>query len=395
MILGATLLASLSLALPQEATPSLQVRAREIHTADGRRLENAVVTVRDGKIAAVGSEVDAELPLLEHDGVLTAGLVGARSFAGLGGEADDGTRSILPSARLVHAVDRAHPDFGRALEEGITTVLLTTGGTNVVGGHTVVMKTTGEVLQADAHLAVSFADKALGRSQPRLFGFFGADGAARDGGLENTAATGRGARFPTSYSELVRWLRARMGDSEGVFARVRRGELPLLIEAWDRHEVQRAVAFAREFELRGAIHGAPLAGDPTLVKALTGSGLGVVVGPYGAGQERRSLEAPKALAAAGIPFAFALDTPGASPLSLRMSAALALGAGAEAAPLRRALTLDAARLAGVDARVGSLEVGKDADLVLWSGDPLDLTSRVEAVFVDGVRVHRAAHDSKD
>ena len=85
------------------------------------------------------------------------------------------------------------------------------------------------------------------------------------------------------------------------------------------------------------------------------------------------------------PVAFALDAPAHPPSALRLSAAMAIDAGADRAAVWRALTSDAAKIAGVDERVGTLERGKDADFVLWSGDPLSLTSRVEAVYVDGER----------
>ena len=86
--------------------------------------------------------------------------------------------------------------------------------------------------------------------------------------------------------------------------------------------------------------------------------------------------------------AFALDGPAFDPQQMRLSAAMAVALGADPAVTMRALTSDAARIAGVAERLGSIERGRDADLVLWSGDPLNLTSRVEAVYVDGALVHR-------
>ena len=152
----------------------------------------------------------------------------------------------------------------------------------------------------------------------------------------------------------------------------------------------RAAEFAREHRLAGAIRGAPLAGDPDVIAVIAGSGLGVVVGPYSTGQRRRSLEALGLLQSRGIPVGFALGSRERSPQGLRLSAALALSAGATREGALRALTLDAARIAGVEERVGSLARGKDADFVLWSGDPLDLSSRVESVWIGGHRVHARA-----
>jgi len=159
----------------------------------------------------------------------------------------------------------------------------------------------------------------------------------------------------------------------------------VLLEAWDRNEVARAVAFASKHELKGAVRGAPLAGD--LAAYIKGSGLGVVLGPFDVGQATRTLEGAATLARAGVPLAFSLGSSGVDPTSARLGAVMAMNAGLEHDAAWRALTSDAARIAGVADRVGRLERGLDADLVLWSGDPLDLTSRIELVFIDGKRVY--------
>ena len=171
---------------------------------------------------------------------------------------------------------------------------------------------------------------------------------------------------------------------QGPFARAKRGELPVTIQAWDRHEVLRAAALAQELGLTGSIRGAPLAGDPDVIAALRASALGVIVGPYSAQQTQPSLESVKLLAEAGVPVAFALDAPAHAPDELRLSAARALRAGASRDAVWKALTEDAARLAGAKT-TGTLAAGQDADFVLWSGDPLDLRSRVVSVWVDGKR----------
>lgn len=381
--------AAVSTASAQEV---LQVRAKEIVLGDGNRVEDGLLVVEDGRIARVGAgtEVDEDLPLIEHDGVLTAGMVACQTHSGTRGDDDDQQRSFLPEARIVHAFDPDHSDFEKALEAGITSVVLAPGGDNVAGGMTAVVKTAGgTVLARDAHLALSFSGSALGQSTASFFFFFGSAQAptAADGGPENTDRARRGTREPTSYSGALRMLRERFDDPDGPYARARRGEIPVFLEAWDRHEVLRAATFAREEGLRGAIYGAPLAGDPALVRALAESGLGVILGPYSIGQLSRSLDSVRALQEAGVAVAFALDGPTHDPAELRLSAALALFAGADAGSVWRALTADAARIAGVDARVGTLERGKDADFVLWSGDPLNLESRVEAVYVDGKLAH--------
>jgi len=394
-ITGALLIA-LSLnspALARQETPTFQIRAKAIILADGVRSEGGILVVEGGRIVRLvgpGVEPDSALPLIEHDGVLTAGMVVCQSQSGAAGEANDGQRALLPEARLVHAFDPGHSDFERALAAGITTLVLAPTGENVVGGLTAVVKTHGGVVLSDeGHLALSFTGAALGLSSSPSFFFFGAGDdvvAAADGGPENTESARRGSRSPTSYAGALRILRERFGassDPDGPYARASRGDLPVFIEARARHEVLRAVSFAKESGLSGVLFGAPLVGDPGLLGPLTASGLGVIVGPYSVGQLTPSLDAVKVLQEAGIPVAFALGASARDPEELRLSAALALSVGADAAGVWRALTSDAARLAGVDARVGALESGKDADFVLWSGDPLNLASRVVAVYVGG------------
>lgn len=368
----------------------LQIQAAEIWTSGGERIQDGLLLVEDGRVRAVskGKQPDPGLPLVRHAGVVTAGLIGLRSQAGAGGELQDDTRSVLPEAHAVHAFDPSHPDVARALAAGITALELAPGPGNVVGGLACVVKTSGgRVLTSEASLALSLTSAALGRSTGPSFFVFGAGEAQAqpDGGPESSERTPRGNREPTSYAGALALLRRSFAAGEGPFARARRGDLAVTIEAWDRHEVLRAVELARELGLAGAVRGAPLAGDPALVQALKESKLGVIVGPYSSGQTRPSLESVKTLAAAGIPVAFALGDPARSPQGLRLSAARALRAGAPAAAVWKALTEDAAKLAGVGASLGTLAAGREADFVLWSGDPLDLQSRVAAVYVDGRR----------
>jgi len=368
------------------AQEGVQIRATTIVRADGTRLEGGVLKLEGGRIVSVGTKVDAGVPLIEHEGVLTPGLIACQSLSGMGGEANDSTRSILPEARLVYGFNPTHSDFQKALEAGITTMVLPPDGRNVAGGLTAVVKTEGSVISSSGHLALSFSEKALGVRLGQSFSFFGA---VEDGGIENTQGSSSGSRLPTSYAGLVAELDKRFESQKGVFQQAKTGQLPCYFEAWERHEVLRALAFAKRHDLKGALRGAPLASTPALVAAFKDAGLGCVLGPFAIGQSRPSLTSFARLAEAGVPLAFGLDAPMESPIGLRLSAAMALSAGADAASVAKALTIDAARIAGVDARVGSLEPGKDADFCLWSGEPWNLTSRLDAVYIEGRLVHES------
>jgi imidazolonepropionase-like amidohydrolase len=195
-------------------------------------------------------------------------------------------------------------------------------------------------------------------------------------------------RRPTSYAGALAELGARFDEPAGPFEDALAGELPVLLEARAKHELQRALAFASERRLQGAVYGTARAGE--LAEELRATGLAVVLPPFDPGFEQRSLEAVGRLADAGVPFGFSLDAPQRHPASLRLAAAACMRAGLGRDAAWRALTVDAARIAGVHERIGQLQAGMDADMVVWSGDSLDLASRVVAVYVDGELVHGGA-----
>jgi len=376
---------------PALAADAWQIRAKTVYLGDGNRIEDGVVVVENGKIRSVGRgvEVDPNAPLLEHDGVLTAGMVVSHSELGVDGRNNDATRSVLAEARVADALIPGRSAFAKALAAGITTVVLAPTGQNIAGGQTCVVKTDGTMVKREAHLALSFSKDALNQGGQTFFFFFGADGeeryAAVDDGLEETGGPENGGRVPTSYAGAVAMLEEHIAMPDGAFASAKKGELPVLMEAWDRNEVARATAFATRHGLKGALRGAPLAGD--LTEMIRASGLGVIYGPFQAGQAVRSLEGAGKLAEAGVPLGFSLGAEKTGPDSARFAAAMAVSQGLDPVAAWKALSSDAARLANVADRVGKLERGMDADLVLWSGDPIDLTSRVEAVFLNGKRVN--------
>jgi imidazolonepropionase-like amidohydrolase len=355
-----TLAAPLVQPAPQGAV--FAVEAKELYLGDGRRVENGVLVVEGGKIRAAGAGVDVPngVPVVRHDGVVSAGLVACRAFDGASGENHDWTRSVLPGARVVDAFDPDHTDFERALSAGITTLVLSPSTGNLVGGITAVVKTAGgRVVKADGHLAISLDPNAL---------------------VQN--------RYPTSSSGAVAELESRMKTPRGAFADVATGRRLVLISAHARADVENALGFATRHGLKGALVGAVRAGD--LLRDVQSSGLGVVVGPLRTGTSQKVIESVVALGEARVPLAFALDTPLNHPDSLRLAAALCVRGGLDGDVAWKALTSDGARIAGVGDRLGRLERGLDADFVLWSGDPLDLSSSVVEVYVDGARVFGGA-----
>lgn len=340
------------------------VRAERVHVGDGTVIENGTVVVRDGRIADVGEDVAVPegAVLIEHEGDLSPGLVALRDYSGGAGENLDSTRVVFENAEVAHAFDPDHADMKRLLAEGVTTVVLAPASGSLVGGLCAVVKPGARVLERGAMLHVDLGSSAL------VFN-----------------------RHPTSYAGALAELERRFaaikdpGDPEGAFARAARGELPVLLEAGGRAETQRAIDFAVRHGLKGVLVGAPRAGE--LAAQVKAAGLAVAVEPFRAGANVRTLRSAAQLVAAGVPIGFALDAPAVHPSNLRLTAAACVRAGLDRDAALGALTSGAAALAGVGDRVGSIAAGRDADFVLWSGDPVDPGSRVLAVYVDGEKVH--------
>ncbi len=334
------------------------LKAAHLRLYGNKVVDGGVVKVEKGKVTYAGDAKGAgELgpDVIVHEGWASAGLVVARTWSGLGGEGLEPKRPFTAEARAADVVALGHADFARARAEGITTMVVALSPANVASGITTVVKTDGATtLARDGHLQLGLSSQAL-----------------------------RANRFPTSYAAALELIETELAKPTGVWERVTEGKLPVYLDALSRDEIQRAVALASEHKLTGALLRAPLAGE--LAGEIKKSGLAVVVGPFRPGEEARVLESVVALGRERVPVAFGLESPASPEALLRISAAMCVRAGLDPAQAWEGLTTTAAAVAGVGARVGKLAAGCDADIVLWSGDPLQLTSKVESVFIGGVQ----------
>ncbi len=347
-----------SAAAPQ-ASEAFAIWAKNI-VVDGKTVvENGVVVVERGKVREVldakqKSKADG-LPRIEHDGWVSAGMIAVRSHVGSRGELAEPKRALAPHARMVDVIDYGHPEFEEALRAGVTTVVVAPSATNLIGGQSAVLKTVGrQVVDADAHLLIAPSASAL-----------------------------RLNREPTSYAGAMALLAKEFEKPQGAIADAAAGKLHVMLEVDGRDEIARALEFAVKHKLRGVLSHAPLAGE--MAAEVKQSGLAAVVGPFGVGTPPRVLDSVLALAKESVPLAFGLEF-GSSAHELRWSAAMCVRQGLAADHAWNALTSHAAAILGLQERVGTLRAGRDADVVLWSGPPLELTSRVQGVFVGGVHV---------
>jgi imidazolonepropionase-like amidohydrolase len=354
----------------------LALQVGRVFSMAGEPWENGWVLIQDGRIAAVGSEVavpEGVATLKFEGGVAMPGLVDAHTFLGNYFEPEEGVEAFTPEMQQIDLFNPNDPLLTKYLAEGVTTVLIAPANGNVSGGQTAVVKLAGssweeQVLRETAGLKLCFTAEAL-----------------------------RPDRYPTSrfglwdlVQQQFRSAREAEGEGKGVrreiLQRALAGELQVQMQAVRADEILAAARIAEEFGLAALVLHADRAYQ--VLKPLAQHPLGVVCGPLRWGDETRILENPGRLAAAGLPLAFCSDAPLTDGNSLRRTAALAVHYGLDPATALRALTQTAAQLLGIDHRIGSLEVGKDGDVVVFSGDPLDLTSAVELVVVNGRVVYR-------
>ena len=397
----ATLAASAAPAAAQVA-----VRAGTLYTMSGPPITDGVVVVRDGKIAAVGpaasTRIPDGMPVLEAR-VVTPGLIDAHSVVGMAGYLNidhdqdqlDRGDAIQPELRAVDAFNVREPlvDWLRGL--GVTTIHTGHGPGTIVSGQTLIAKTWGRT-----------AEEAVIRPQAMI--------AATLGGL---ALDSRPGKSPGTRAKAMAMLRAKLveaqryTDKQGgkdaskrpgrdlrleALARVLAKELPLLVTVHRHHDILAALRLAREFDIRIVLDGAAEA--YLLVDAIRTAGVPVILHPtmVRAGDdgetENASMETASKLRAAGIPFAFQSGyesyVPKTRVVLFEAAVATAFGLSREAA--LAAITVDAARILGIDDRAGSIERGKDGDLALFDGDPFEYTSHCTGVVMGGVHVESTA-----
>ena len=377
-----------------------------VHTMAGPVIPHGYVEVENGKIRAVG-EMSARTaaaagPVYDAGGGhILPGFIDAHCHLGmfgnaLGFEADDGNESTDPCTPPLRAIDAINPQdrcFREAREGGVTTVLTGPGSANPIAGQFAAIKTDGRWVDEMVLRAPAAMKMALGENPKTVYNE-----------RKETPIT-RMATAAVIRQELSKTLeymdKQDKADAEEdtdapdydakleALIPVLRGELPVHIHAHRADDIATAVRICREFGLKYVIvHGTE---GHLLPELLAAEGAGVITGPSLTDRSKPELanltiENPAILARAGVPVAICTDHPVIPIQYLPICAALAVRGGLEPEEALAAITIHPARLAGLDKRVGSLEPGKDADIVVTTGHPLDWNGKVRYVFIGGKQV---------
>lgn len=349
----------------------LAIRAEAYVDSAGKSVAPAALVVREGKIAAIGSEVEipADAIVLERPGaVIAPGIIDVHVSLGTMQSTAETANAAEFRATAADLFNRFHRDFDRAARAGVTTVLLAPSSTHLVGGTTFAVKTGG----ADAPARV------LGEGPVKL-------SLVRQAFTVNRPPTSLQGGLDDLRRAIARAKKER--DDTTAFARWARGETAAIVDVEGESELSLLARFAGEEGVRCVpLHANYAAERMADFKLFSGPG---ILGVYEFRDPIRFTRTPGLLDRANAGFALTSDAPRFPPEMLRVGAAIAMAQGCRRSAALAALTTVPAEIIGATERVGALAVGKDADFVLYSGDPLDLTARVIETFIDGARVYRA------
>jgi imidazolonepropionase-like amidohydrolase len=398
-LISAALMSAGLVAMATPASAQVAVRAATVHTMAGAAITDGVILVsRNGKIERVGRAADVRIPEGYRTltaAVATPGLIDAHTVVGLAGALNipadqmelDLSSAIQPELRAIDAYNAREVLVEWLRVHGVTTINTGHAPGALVSGQTMIVKTVGNEVEDATVVPVAMVACTLGN-----------DGLGSQGKSPGTRAKAV-AMLRAELLKAKDYL-AKMGGPEDkrpardlrleTLGKLLTKELPLLVTAQRAVDIMDALRVGKEFDLRIILDGAA---DAYLVlDQIKAAKVPVIVHPtmFRAGQDTQnlSMETPATLKKAGVLVALQSGYESYVPKTrlVLFEAAEAAANGLSMEEALSLITIDAARVLGVEKRVGSLEAGKDGDIALFDGDPFEFTSHVTGVVINGVVV---------
>jgi imidazolonepropionase-like amidohydrolase len=388
-----------------EPSASLAIAGGYVVPVAGAPVEGGTVLITDGRIAAVtgpGVPPPPGVAVVDASGKwVLPGLVDAHTHLGAreegegwaGHDTNELTGPVQAHVRVLDAINPADEGFRDAVAGGVLTAGITPGSGNPIGGQTVAVHCWGRTVDDTVLRSPAGMKSALGENPKRTLGERRVNPSSRLGvaAAIRTALTDAQAYLEKQeQSERERLTAARDLKLEAL-GRVLRREIPWRQHCHRADDIATAMRLAAEFGYDLVIdHGTE---GYLIADKIAAAGIPVVTGPLITARSKvelrnRTMANPGLLAAAGVTVAIATDHPVVPVHLLMVQAALAVRDGLDREAALRAVTIVPARIMRVADRVGSLAPGKDADVTIWSGDPFDILSRVEAAYLGGREIYR-------
>jgi imidazolonepropionase-like amidohydrolase len=398
------LLAAFAVAAQAQTTSTpphdVLIKNATVMTVTHGNIQNGSIYIKDGKIAAVGATVNApaDATIIDAGGkYLTPGIVDAHSHIALDDDVNEATSPITPHMMMKDAFDYQDKAIYRALAGGVTTSLLLHGSANMIGGQAIVIK----------HKFGAARDEMLFPNAPRSIKFASGENPKRVYGSRDQLPSTRMGNFEVQRQALVdaqEYIRewdayndkVKRGDKDATppkrdlkldaLADVLHGKLMVQIHCYRADEMLTEIAMAKEFgyNLR-AFHHAVEAYKVADQLAANNVGIATWADWWGFKQEAWDAIPWNAVISMrkGVRVAIKSDSEDYTRRLNQEAAKIMRYGGATEEEALKMITLNAAWIVGVDDRVGSIDVGKDADLVIWDGYPLSSVGVPEKVLIDG------------
>ncbi|MBM7615414.1 amidohydrolase [Alkaliphilus hydrothermalis] len=381
------------------------IQDAKVYTMAGKVLEKGSVLVQDGKIKEIGETITAPegVEVIDATGKMVfPGMIDAHSHLGLwedaigfeGADGNEMTDPVTPHLRSIDGINPMDVTFKEAYEGGITATASGPGSANVIGGQFAVIKTYGKRID-DMIMVENVAMKcAFGENPKRVYNEkkrmpmtrMGTAALLRETILQAkryqdriAAADGDLAKFPPYDMKMEAMLP------------VLEKKIPLKAHAHRADDIFTAIRLAKEFDLKITLE--HCTEGHLIADELAQEGIPVVVGPSFGHRSKyelknKTFDTPGVLNKAGVKVAIMTDHPVIPLESLPMCAAMAVKAGMDEDEALKSITIYPAEILGIEDRIGSLEVGKDADIVIWDNHPFDLQASVSCTIIDGKIVYR-------
>lgn len=381
----------------------LLIKNVRILTASDRDYDRGCILVDKGKIKGISENIEEEnAAVIDGEGMTAVpGFIDAHTHLGMwedaiefeGADGNEMTDPITPEMRAIDGINPMDRTFEDAYKGGITSVASGPGSSNVIGGQFAAIKTYGICID-DMIIKEPIAVKcAFGENPKRVYG-----DEQRKTPMTRMATA---ALLREALTEAREYMEGREAEDEDdrpdfnfrweAMIPLMKKQIPLKAHAHRADDIFTALRIAGEFDL-----------DITLDHCTEGhliadhikkSGKKALVGPSLSERAKFELknltfDTPGILSARGVEVSIITDHPVIPIQYLPLCAALAVKAGMNREEAFRALTVNPARALGIDDRVGSLEEGKDADIVLWNGDPLEFNSEVMYTIINGEVVYK-------
>lgn len=386
----------------------LIIKNARIYTMASENDFLGTIVTENKKILEVGKDVDLtkykNAEVIDANGlIVTPGLVDPHCHIGImeegirfeGNDTNEVSGPIYPELRGIDSIYPKDMAFEYTYKAGITTVNTGPGSANVIGGTFSAIKTYGETVDEMIIKEETSMKMALGENPKRFYGTSGKNPSTRMA----SAALMREWLFKAKeyHKKYQAWVNKEEDAKEPAFdmklhslMRVFDGMI-VKIHAHRADDIMTAIRIAKEFNLNATIEHATEA--YLIPQAIKEAGISVVIGPtLGMASKyelvNKSFKSGKVLEDNDVTFAIMTDHPVITLDTTLVQAALFVKEGLSEQKALEALTITAAKLNGIEDRVGSLEVGKDADIVIWDGPIYDIMTRPLYVIIDGKVVHK-------